>query len=125
DTCARVPLEGQVRVAESVDVIDVVEERGEPPFPVRSCRFTYSFESAARVAPTLCSERVALDRVPLGQIPSLHHLLGRSLGFVRRLPRYNGPVRLPTSVHHRLESLDFPMRSAPCRRPWDLPVPVR
>jgi hypothetical protein len=21
--------------------------------------------------------------------------------------------------------LDFPMRSAPCRRPWDLPVPVR
>jgi hypothetical protein len=39
--------------------------------------------------------------VPLGQLPSLH-LLRRFLGatFVRRLPRYYGAVRLPTSVHH-------------------------
>ena len=39
--------------------------------------------------------------VPLGPLPSLH-LLRRFLGatFVRRLPRYSGAVRLPTSVPH-------------------------
>jgi hypothetical protein len=68
-----------------------------------------------------------LSRVPLGQAPSLHRLRGRLLSFVRRLPRYYGPVRLPTAVHHRIAALAFPMRPAapsPREQPWDLPVPV-
>ena len=68
-----------------------------------------------------------LSRVPLGQTPSLHRLRGRLLSFVRRLPRYYGPVRLPTAVHHRIAALALPMRPAapsPREQPWDLPVPV-
>ena len=42
----------------------------------------------------------------------LHRFRCRSLGFVRRLRRYCGAVRLPTSVRHRRASLDFPTRSA-------------
>src|SRR5262249_49876274 len=33
-------------------------------------------------------------------------------GLVRRVPWYYGAVRLPTVVHHRRASVDFPMRSA-------------
>ena len=58
------------------------------------------------------SGRAALPQVSLGQPPSLHRLRRRCSGFVRRLRRYYAAVRLPTSVHHRRVSLDFPMRSA-------------
>src|SRR5215207_5939356 len=89
-----------------------MEERSEPLFPVVPRSVTYSFESAVRGIPALCPDRVVFDRVPLGQLPFLHHLLGRLLGVVRRLQRYYGAVRLPTTVHHRRTSLDFPMRPA-------------
>ena len=59
----------------------------------------------------LVSEPVTLERLPLGQPPSLHHLLSLSPGLVRRLRRYYETVRLPETVHHRGTSLDFPMRS--------------
>ena len=36
----------------------------------------------------------------------------RSFGFVRRLRRYYGSVRLPIGVHRRLRSFDCPTRSA-------------
>ena len=65
-----------------------------------------------RTFPALSPERVALRRVPLGQPPSLHRLRRRFPGVVQRLPRYYGAVRLPTSVHHRRLSLDFPVRPA-------------
>ncbi len=65
--------------------------------------------------PALSPGRGALQRVPLGQTPSLHHLRHRSLGFVRRLLRYYGPVRLPATVHHRRVSSDFPMRPVDTR----------
>jgi hypothetical protein len=77
-----------------------------------SCCLTYPLERAWRTGPALCPECVALLRVPLGPAPSLHHLRRRSFGVVRRLRRYYGPVRLPTSVHHRRASCDFPIRSA-------------
>ena len=44
--------------------------------------------------------------------PSLPRLRCQSLGFVRRVYRYYEAVRLPTSVHHRCASFDFPTRSA-------------
>src|SRR2546428_5436355 len=73
---------------------------------------TYLLERAGRACPARCPERVALVQVPLGRPPSLHRLRGRSPGFVRRLPRYYGAVRLPTSVHHRRASWNFPVRPA-------------
>ena len=60
--------------------------------------------------PVLCPERVFLVPVPFGQTPSLHPLHRHRSGLVRELLRYYGSVRLPGFVHHRLLSLDFPMR---------------
>ena len=59
------------------------------------CCLTYPLERAGHACPALRPERVALERVPLGQPPSLHRLRRRFLGLVRRLPRYYGAVRLP------------------------------
>src|SRR2546426_5845504 len=63
-----------------------------------------------------CPGRVLLEQVPFGQTPSLHPLLRRCSGVVRRLPRYYGSVR-PLSVHHRRVSLDFPTRPGACGAP--------
>ena len=106
------PLQGEVRCAQPLDVVDVVQERGEPLLPFLSCCLTYSLERAWRTFPALCPERVALGRVPLGRPPSLHRFRRRLPDVVQRLPRYYGAVRLPTSVHHRRRSLDFPVRPA-------------
>jgi hypothetical protein len=57
-----------------------------------------------------------LARVPLGPRPSLHPLRHRCSGFVRRLLRYYGGVRLLGSVHHRLRLFTFPMRTNPVPR---------
>jgi hypothetical protein len=46
------------------------------------------------------------------EVQASNRLRCRPLGFVRRLRRYFGAVRLPTSVHHRRTSFDFPVRSA-------------
>ena len=54
-----------------------------------------------------------LSRVPLGQPPSLHPLRRRFPRFVRGLRQYYGAVRLPMAVHHRITSLDFPLRPGP------------
>jgi len=80
--------------------------------PVSHCCLTYPLERAGHALPALRPVHVALGRVPLGQPPLLHRLRGRFFGVVRRLPSSYGAVRLPASVHHRLSSLDFPMRSA-------------
>jgi|SRR6266850_1774394 len=63
-------------------------------------------------SPAQCPVDASHTSIPLGQAPFLHPLRGRSVGVVRRLRRYYGPVRLPGSVHHRRASLDFPTRPA-------------
>jgi hypothetical protein len=110
--CSRVLLNCRVRCPQSINVIDVLVERSEPLFPISPCCLTYPLERAECIFPALSPERVTLGRVPLGQPPSLRRLRCRSLGFVRRLRRYCGAVRLPTSVRHRRASFDFPTRSA-------------
>jgi len=61
-----------------------------------------------------------------GPRPSLHRLRCGLLRLVRRLHCYYGGIRLPTSVHHRLRLLAFPMRTATDGgQTWDLPVPVQ
>src|SRR5208283_2602110 len=63
---------------------------------------TYPLQRTVRAAPALCPGRVLLLWVPLGQSPSLRLLRRRhEAGFVRRLLRYYGTVRLPLPVHHR------------------------
>src|SRR5438477_10029122 len=47
----------------------------------------------------------------VGHRPWLHRLRRRLPGFVRRLPRYYGGVRLLTIVHHRLRLLASPTRT--------------
>ncbi len=111
-TWGRVSLEREIGVPQSLDSRHVVQKRGEPLLPVPSCCLTYSLERAGRAGPALRPGRDTLERVALGQLPSLHHLRGRSLGVVRWLPRYCGAVRLPAVVRHRRGSWDFPMRSA-------------
>ena len=90
--------------------------RAELPHPAPTlgddAQVTYPLERAGRTDPARCPGCVALGRVPLGPAPSLHRLRRRSFGVVRRLRRYYGPVRLPTSVRHRRMSFDFSMRSA-------------
>jgi len=90
----------------------MVEERGEPLLPVAACCVTYSLERTGRACPALRPGRVLLVRVPLGQPPSLHPLRRAGLRCVRMPLRYYGVVRLPTSVHRRRASLDFPARPA-------------
>ena len=108
-----VSLDAEIGRTQPFDVVDVMQERGEPLLPVPSCCLTYPLQRAGRAHPALCPARVALKRVPLGHAPSLHRLRNRSRGLVRRLRRYYGPVRLPATVHHRRTSCDFPIRSAP------------
>ena len=71
----------------------------------------YPLQRIGQDLPALSPEPVALERLPLGQSPFLHCLLGLRLGLVRRLRRYYGTVRLPVTVHRRGASLDFPTRS--------------
>jgi len=63
-----------------------------------------------------------------GPPPFLHRLRHRWRGFVRRLPRYYGAVRLLPSVHHRLRP-SRPSRHGPLPRrdgqTRDLPVSVQ
>ena len=71
----------------------------------------YPLQRVEQDLPALSPEPVTLERLPLGQSPSLHRLLSLRLGLVRRLRRYYETVRLPVTVHHRGASLDFPTRS--------------
>ena len=71
-------------------------------YPLRLTLHALSAQSPLRVLPS---------RFPFGQSPSLHLLRHWYSSFVRRLRGYYGSVRLPTIVHHRRTSLDFPMRS--------------
>ena len=98
------------------DVVDVMQQRGEPLLPVLPGCLTCSLDAIRRNFPALCPVVVTIGRVPLGPLASLRPLRGRLPGVVRRRPRYYQAVRLPAVVHHRRESLDFPMRLCGARR---------
>ena len=88
----------------------MAHERLKTTTPIPRFCLTYPLKRAGHALPALCPGHVALKQIPLGQPPSLHHLLGLRLSLVRRLCRYYGAVRLPMPIHHRRASLDFPMR---------------
>jgi len=87
-------LNRKVRCPQSLDVEDVVQERGEPLFLILSCCLSYPLKRAERATPALSPERVALGRVPLGPFPSLHRLRCRSLGICSATSQvlWNGPT---------------------------------
>ena len=87
----------------------VVQERGELRILVPSCCLTYAFQRTVRTCPALSPGRVWLVHVALRQPPSLHHLRGRTAGFVRWLRRYYEAVRLPLSVHRWLWASTLPI----------------
>ncbi len=109
-TGCSVPLQLEECKPQSVTPVDVMHQSGELHILVRFCRLSYLFQLTRRADPALSPGRVLLAQVSLGQTPSLHLLRRRCSGFVRRLLRYYGSVRLPVFVRHRLVSLDFPMR---------------
>ncbi len=76
-----------------------------------ACCLTYPLKRALRTYPAQGPGCVTLRRISLGQSPFLHCLRRSLASFVRQLLRYYGIVRLPILVHHRITSLDFPMRS--------------
>src|SRR5436309_1055432 len=106
----RILLQLLVCVLQHLWIVDVVEQRGESGLLALPRYFSYPLQRTGHVSPTLRSERVLLAQVPLGQVPSLHPLRRHRSGLVRGLLRYYEPVRLPVFVHHRLLSLDFPIR---------------
>ena len=112
DAGGSVPFQRGIRRSQTVDVVHVVQQRGEPLSLVPSCCLTYPLDAIRRLHPALSPVVVTVGRVPLGQLASLHRLRRRSPGLVRRLRGSYRAVRLPAVVHHRRESLDFPMRPA-------------
>src|SRR2546425_4254768 len=105
-------LQGIVGPPPSIPVVNVVQQRCEAPLPILSCCLTDPFQRTGQTGLAQCPGFVALGRVSLGPIPSLHCLRCVVVRFVRQLLWYYGSVRLPTIVHHRCSSLDFPTRSA-------------
>ena len=59
DARGSVSLQGEVRRTQAVDVVDVVQKRREPLFPVLRCCLTYPLERAGRALPALCPVCVA------------------------------------------------------------------
>ena len=112
DACGSLPLDREVGRAQSIDVVYMVQKRGKPLFPILLRYLPYPLERTVHTVPALSPECVAFEQIPLGPTPSLHRLRSLSVGFVRRLLRYYGSVRLPISVHHRLQPFDCPTRSA-------------
>ena len=85
---SRVSLDRKIRRPQSLDVVHMVQKRGEPLFPILLRYLSYPLERAVHTVPALCPEYVAFEQIPLGPTPSLHPLRSRSFGFVRRLLRY-------------------------------------
>jgi hypothetical protein len=96
---------------QAIDV-NVVQERGEPRFPVRSRHSAHTVQPTERALPGTGSGARFAGRVPLGRPASLHRLRRPALGIVRQLLRYYRTVRLLAIVHHGITALTFPARPA-------------
>ncbi len=62
-------LQREVGHAQRFQVVDVVQERGEPQLLILLCCLTYPLQLTGRVFPARCPGRVLLWQVPFGQTP--------------------------------------------------------
>src|SRR6476660_4202377 len=75
----RIALAREVGLSESLDLVDVVHQRGELRPASASCRLSYAIERSCHVIdPARSPGHALLDSISLGPRPSLHHL--RRLG---------------------------------------------
>jgi hypothetical protein len=102
----------EVRRPQAIDV-NVVQERGEPRFPVCLRHSTHTTKPTERALPGAESGTRFAGRVPLGRSASLHRLRRPALGVVRQLPRYYRTVRLLTIVHHGITAIGVPRTTRP------------
>ena len=118
---SRIAVQPVIRLAESVDIVDMVPERSQRLRVVPPRCLSYPVERTLQGAPALCPDPGLLSRLPLGQLPSLHGLRcfglfstphrRSSLHIVQSLHRYYGTVRLPASVHHSRIPRGFAVRT--------------
>ena len=98
-----IPVEPSLRLPESLDIVDMVPQRRQWPRTSPRCR-TYAVKRLLQGTPALRPDPGLLNRLPLGQLPSLHGLRrGRRCStthVVRSFRWYYGAVRLPAPVHH-------------------------
>src|SRR5215470_2043383 len=85
----------------------MVQQCGEPHLPVLFRCLSHTVQPVCLTFPALRLAQVRLDRVLLGQRPSLRSFLRPSQVFVRLLRRYYAAARLPTSVHPGLMAHRF------------------
>jgi hypothetical protein len=71
-----VSFQREVRFTQSIDIVDMLQKRGESFIPFPSCDLPYTLEGTRHIAPALCPGCVALELVPLGSLPSLPRLRG-------------------------------------------------
>ena len=115
DARRRVVLQRTVRLAQSIDVVDVVPQGRESPLLILLGRVAYPVQRVLQVHLALSPEPGLLSRIPLGQAPSLQTLRRprASAALVRVLPRYYGLVRLPVLVHRGRTPTGFSARALP------------
>ena len=97
---SRIVIQPVIRLAEAVDIVDMVPERRSRLRVVPPRCLSYPVERTLQGTPALCPDPGLLSRLPLGQLPSLHGLRRfglfstphrrSSLHLVRSLHRYYG-----------------------------------
>ena len=113
DTGGGTSLHRKVARPKSVDVRHMVHEVRELNLLIAFRDLTYTIKRTLHVFLGLLSpRRVLLFVFPLvRRLPSIPLRRRHCIALVRELRRYFASIRLPSSVHHRLVSLDFTMRT--------------
>ena len=115
DTCRGILPQVELNRPERVRC-DPMKQRGETLLRVPLCGFQYPVRRLWHVCPTWRSVRALASRIPLDRGPLLRQLRRSVRSLVRRLHGSCDLIRLPQSVHHRLQHSPFPARSRRDRR---------
>ena len=114
-------LHGEISPSRGIDIINMVPERGKPTLAIPDRCLSYPFYRIWQVrywniisfCPVLCPELVLLEKIALGQTPSLHNLRRKEshLLLLGCFSGTYGSVRLPTFVHCCGAPLGFSART--------------
>src|SRR5262245_40354331 len=92
DTRRGISFDFLVCMPQPIDVVDMVQKRSESLLLIPSCCLSYPLQRTGQAFLARCPVLVALGRVSLGSIPSLHRLRCVAVRVVRRLLRYYGSI---------------------------------